>query len=82
MTSKRSFPSPTLLVLSFARYWKYEIMDKDQVVGSAKQVKGAVEESVGRAVGDAKLESEGQADKVDGKIRNAIGRLRDRLKGK
>jgi uncharacterized protein YjbJ (UPF0337 family) len=59
-----------------------EIMDKHRLVGSAKQVKGAVKQSVGRAVGDAKLESEGQADKVDGKIRNAIGRLRDRLKGK
>jgi hypothetical protein len=32
-----------------------EIMDKDRVVGSAKQVKGAVKQSVGRAVGDAKL---------------------------
>jgi uncharacterized protein YjbJ (UPF0337 family) len=59
-----------------------EIMDKDRVVGSAKQVKGAVKQSVGRAVGDAKLESEGQADKVEGKIQNAIGSLRDRLKGK
>jgi uncharacterized protein YjbJ (UPF0337 family) len=59
-----------------------EIMDKDRLVGSAKQLKGAVKQSVGRAVGDAKLESEGQADKVDGKIRNAIGRLRDRLKRK
>jgi uncharacterized protein YjbJ (UPF0337 family) len=59
-----------------------EIMDRDRVVGSAKQVKGAVKESVGRAAGDAKLESEGQADKVEGKIQNAIGGLRDRLKGK
>jgi uncharacterized protein YjbJ (UPF0337 family) len=82
MTSKRSFPSPTLLVLSFARYWKYEIMDKDQVVGSAKQVKGAVEESVGRAVGDAKLESERRADKAEGKIQKAIGDLRNWLKWK
>jgi uncharacterized protein YjbJ (UPF0337 family) len=82
MTSERSFPSPTLLVLSFARYWKYEIMDKDQVVGSAKQVKGAVEESVGSAVGDAKLESEGRADKAEGKIRKAIGGLRNWLKWK
>jgi uncharacterized protein YjbJ (UPF0337 family) len=58
-----------------------EIMDKYRVVGSAKQVKGAVKQSVGRAVGDAKL-SEGQADKVEGKIQNAIGSRRDRLKGK
>ena len=59
-----------------------EIMDKDRLVGSAKQVKGAVKQSVGRAVGDAKLKSEGQADKVEGKIQNAIGTRRDRLKGK
>ena len=43
-------------------------MDKDRVVGSAKQVKGAVKQAVGKAVGDVKLESEGQADKVEGKI--------------
>jgi uncharacterized protein YjbJ (UPF0337 family) len=60
-----------------------EIMDKDRVVGSAKQVKGAVKQSVGRAVGDAKLKSEGQADKeVECKIQNAIGSRGDRLKGK
>ena len=48
-------------------------MDKDRVVGSAKQVKGAVKQAVGNAVGDAKLESEGQADQVEGKVQNAIG---------
>jgi uncharacterized protein YjbJ (UPF0337 family) len=57
-------------------------MDKDQVIGSAKEVKGAVEESVGSAVGDVKLESEGQADKVEGKIQKAIGRLSNWLKRK
>jgi uncharacterized protein YjbJ (UPF0337 family) len=57
-------------------------MDKDQVIGSAKQVKGAVEQSLGRAVGDAKLESEGRADKAEGKIQKAIGDLRNWLKRK
>ena len=57
-------------------------MDKDRVIGSAKQVKGAAKQSVGRAVGDAKLESQGQADKVEGKIQNAIGGVWDKLKGK
>jgi uncharacterized protein YjbJ (UPF0337 family) len=57
-------------------------MDKDRVVGSAKQVKGAVTQAVGKAVGDTKLESEGQADKVEGKVQNAIGGLKDTLKGK
>jgi uncharacterized protein YjbJ (UPF0337 family) len=57
-------------------------MDKNQVVGSAKQVKGAVEQSAGRAVGDAKLESEGRVGKVEGKIQKAISGLRNWLKGK
>ena len=43
-------------------------MDKDRVVGSAKQVKGAVKRAVGKVVGDAKLESEGRANKIEGKI--------------
>ena len=43
-------------------------MDKDRVVGSAKQVKGTVKQVVGNAVGDSKLELEGQADKVEGII--------------
>ena len=57
-------------------------MDKHRVVGSAKQVKGAVKQAVGKAVGDTKLESEGKADKIEGKVQNAIGGLKDTLKGK
>jgi uncharacterized protein YjbJ (UPF0337 family) len=59
-----------------------EIIDKDRVVGSAKQIKGAVKQVVGMAVGDSKLESEGKADKIEGKVQNAIGGLKDTLKGK
>jgi uncharacterized protein YjbJ (UPF0337 family) len=55
-------------------------MDKDRVAGSAKQVKGAVKQAVGKAVGDAKLESEGQADQVEGKVQNAIGGFKDTVK--
>lgn len=58
------------------------IMDKDRVVGSAKQVKGAVKQAVGKAVGDTKLETEGKADKIKGKVQNAIGGVKDTLKGK
>jgi uncharacterized protein YjbJ (UPF0337 family) len=57
-------------------------MDKDRVVGSAKQIKGAVKQVVGKAVGDAKLESEGTADKIEGKVQSAIGSIKDTLKGK
>lgn len=57
-------------------------MDKDRVAGSAKQVKGAIKQAVGMAVGDAKLKSDGLADKIEGKIQNAVGGLQDTLKGK
>jgi uncharacterized protein YjbJ (UPF0337 family) len=55
-------------------------MDKDRIVGSAKEIKGSVKETIGKAVGDAKLESDGKADKVEGKIQNAIGGVKDALR--
>jgi uncharacterized protein YjbJ (UPF0337 family) len=58
------------------------MIDKDRIAGSAKEIKGAVKEAVGKAVGDAKLESAGKADKTEGKVQNAIGGLKDALKGK
>jgi uncharacterized protein YjbJ (UPF0337 family) len=63
-----------------------DIMDKDRVEGSAKEIKGAIKQGVGKAVGDSKLEAEGKADKAEGKVQNAVGGLkdtvRDTLKGK
>jgi len=52
-------------------------MDKDRVAGSAKEIRGAVKETIGRATGDAKLRADGRADKVAGKVQNAIGGVRD-----
>jgi len=57
-------------------------MDKDRVAGSAKVVKGKIKEAVGKAVGDSKLESQGKVDKIEGKVQNAIGGLKDTLRGK
>jgi uncharacterized protein YjbJ (UPF0337 family) len=57
-------------------------MDKDRVVGSAKQIKGTVKQVIGKAAGDAKLESDGKPDEIEGKIQNAVGGLKDTLKGK
>ena len=57
-------------------------MDKDRIEGSAKEAKGAVKQGIGKAVGDAKLESDGKADKMEGKVQNAIGGLKDAVKGK
>jgi uncharacterized protein YjbJ (UPF0337 family) len=55
-------------------------MNKDRIEGSTKEIKGSVKETIGKAVGDAKLRSDGEADKVEGKVQNAIGGLKDTLK--
>jgi uncharacterized protein YjbJ (UPF0337 family) len=57
-------------------------MDKDRIVGSAKQIKGTVKQVVGKVVGDTKLEAEGNADKIEGQVQNAVGGFKDALKGK
>ena len=57
-------------------------MDKDRIEGAARQAKGAVKTVVGKVTGDAKLESEGKVDKAAGKAQNAIGGLKDTLRGK
>jgi uncharacterized protein YjbJ (UPF0337 family) len=59
-----------------------EMIDKDRVEGSAEQAKGKVKEWTGKAMGDKKLETEGQADQVKGKVQNAVGGLKDALRGK
>ena len=57
-----------------------QVMDMDRIEGSAKQVKGAIKEAVGKVTGDAKLETEGKADKAEGKVQNAVGGLKDTLR--
>jgi uncharacterized protein YjbJ (UPF0337 family) len=44
-------------------------MDKNRIVGAAKQAKGAIKEVAGKALGDAKLVVDGEHDKAEGKIR-------------
>ena len=55
-------------------------MDKDRIVGSGKVIKGSVKEAIGKVTGDAKLETEGKADKVEGKIQNAVGGVKDAVR--
>ena len=56
-------------------------MDKDRVEGSLHQAKGKVKEVAGKVTGDAKLEGEGKAQKTAGKIQNAVGGLKDTIRG-
>jgi uncharacterized protein YjbJ (UPF0337 family) len=56
-------------------------MDKDRIKGSAEQAKGTVKEVVGKVTGDTKLETEGKADKVAGKVQSSVGVIKDTLRG-
>jgi uncharacterized protein YjbJ (UPF0337 family) len=55
-------------------------MDKDRVIGSAKVVKGKAKIAIGKAIGDAKLQTEGEADKVEGRVQNAVGGIKDTIR--
>lgn len=55
-------------------------MDKSRVSGAVDQAKGAVKEAAGKLTGDAKLQAEGKADKLKGKVENAIGGAKDALR--
>ncbi len=55
-------------------------MDKDRVIGSAKVVKGKAKIAIGTAIGDAKLQTEGEADKVEGRVQNAVGGIKDTIR--
>lgn len=55
-------------------------MNKDRIAGIAKQAKGAVKESAGKALGDDKLAAEGRKDKVTGKIQKAASNAKAKLK--
>ncbi len=48
---------------------------KDRVEGTAHEVKGAVKETIGRATNDPNLESEGQVEKLSGKIQRKVGEV-------
>jgi uncharacterized protein YjbJ (UPF0337 family) len=57
-------------------------MDKDRIEGSEKGIIGKIKEVAGKVLGDVKLESEGKADQAAGKVQNAVGGVKDTLRGK
>ena len=55
-------------------------MDKDRVAGAAKQVKGSVEEAIGKVIGDTATQAEGAAEKAVGKAQNTAGGAKDAVR--
>lgn len=55
-------------------------MDKDRIAGSAKVIKGKAKDAAGSVLGDAKLQAEGKADQVEGRVQNAVGSAKDKVR--
>lgn len=52
-------------------------MDKDRIVGSAKEFAGRVEGAVGDVAGDAKTQASGRAREAAGSVQNLYGQAKD-----
>ena len=55
-------------------------MDKDRVKGAAKTTTGKAKTAVGKVLGDEKLKNDGRADQVKGKVQNAVGGIKDKMR--
>ena len=53
---------------------------KDRIIGAAKTVVGTVMVATGKAVGDQKLAADGKAEKIEGKVQNAVGGAKDAVR--
>ncbi|QKD18094.1 CsbD family protein [Mesorhizobium sp. NZP2077] len=55
-------------------------MNRDQVAGVAKQIKGSVKQAAGKATGNRRTQVEGMADKIAGKVQKAYGDVKAKVK--
>lgn len=56
------------------------MVNKDQVKGAAKQVKGNIKEAAGKATGNERLEGEGMVDQAAGKVQKTYGDAKETVK--
>jgi uncharacterized protein YjbJ (UPF0337 family) len=55
-------------------------MDEQRIKGAVDHAKGAVKDAVGGLTGDTKLQAEGKADKLEGKVRGKVGEFKDEVR--
>ena len=53
--------------------------NRDELEGKLDQATGAAKETVGRAINDRDLESEGNADRTGGKVQEGFGTARRKV---
>ena len=54
-------------------------MNEDRIDGALKKMGGSIKEATGKVLGDSKLEAEGAAEKVEGRVQNAVGGVKDAI---
>ena len=52
-------------------------MDKDRLKGAAQKIKGSIEKTIGKLIGNRKLETDGKIDEAAGNVRKAVGEAKD-----
>jgi len=55
-------------------------MNKDQIKGRAEEVKGKVKEVANKVVGNKRVEAEGDAEQVSGKVQKTFGDAKNEVK--
>jgi uncharacterized protein YjbJ (UPF0337 family) len=53
------------------------MIDKDRIKGAAQKIKGSIEKTVGKMIGNRKLEADGKVDEAAGSVRKSIGEAKD-----
>ncbi|MFD2236785.1 CsbD family protein [Aureimonas populi] len=56
------------------------MVDSNQIKGGAKEIGGNIKEAAGKAVGNERLQAEGQIDQVEGKTQKNYGKVKDAVK--
>jgi uncharacterized protein YjbJ (UPF0337 family) len=55
-------------------------VDKQRIEGGLKKATGTIKEKAGEALGNRHLESEGRAEKFEGRIRSGVGKAMDAIR--
>lgn len=52
-------------------------MHKDTITGATKEAAGSIKQAAGKVTGNERLEAEGAAEKIAGKVQKGVGNLKD-----
>lgn len=55
-------------------------MNKDQVKGTAKDIAGKVQETVGQVTGNKSQQAKGVGKQIEGKVQKGVGDVRETIK--